>query len=272
MDIADYLTEPARHLTDEQRRWLGAASPMAETAAVCGWSLNRLLMHLAFRVEVAGRDNLPAAGPFLITPNHSSSLDPPVLAAALPNRVLRNTFWIARRGAVMRNFVTRKLGRWGHAIPFDREEDGMSALAVAATLLERGRNVVWFPEGRRSLDGRLQPFKFGVGALLDRFDVPAVPVHLEGAFEALPPAARWPRLRARIVVQFGAPLRGRQIATTAQDLERYELLADRLHDAVAATAPQADGDPPARGDAPAEDGGASTPERVRPQAETGQSR
>ncbi|MEQ8784863.1 MAG: lysophospholipid acyltransferase family protein [Pirellulaceae bacterium] len=236
MEIASFCDDPQQHLTSEQRRWLSPPSRGAEMAATCGWSLNRLLVKTAFRVKIEGLGNLPSQPPYLLTPNHSSSLDPPLLAAALPNRVLHNTYWIARRGAVMRSVVTRRLSRWGHAIPFDRRRDGMSALAAAAFLLQQGRNVVWFPEGRRTDDGSLQPFKFGVGALLDQFEIPAVPIHIRGAFDALPPGTRWPRLRAKLVIRFGEPYRAPRGDSTEEDVDRYQLLADHLREAVAALA------------------------------------
>jgi long-chain acyl-CoA synthetase len=236
MDIAEFLSDSQKHLTDEERRWMPPHSCWAETAAVLGWSLNRMLMKVGFRLDVVGIENLPAESPYLLTPNHTSSLDPPLLAAALPGKVLRNTYWIARRKSVMRNFVSRKLGRWGHVIPFDRRRDGLSALAVAAQLLQRGRNVVWFPEGRRTTDGSLQAFKFGIGALLDRFDVPAVPIHLRGAYEALPPGSRWPRLGSQLIVRFGEPFDARRMESSQQGVERYQQLADGLHDVIASMA------------------------------------
>src|SRR3546814_20634381 len=74
----------------------------------------------------------------------------------------------------------------------------LSGVAFAAAILKRGRGLIWFPEGSRSTDGRLQRFKPGIGVLLDRFRVPVVPVVIEGAHEAWPPRATLDRKSTRL--------------------------------------------------------------------------
>ena len=65
--------------------------------------------------------------------------------------------------------------------------------------------MILFPEGTRSRDGRMQPFKAGLGMLTVGTSVPVVPCHLEGAFEAFPPKSRLPR-PLRIRLRVGQPL------------------------------------------------------------------
>jgi long-chain acyl-CoA synthetase len=85
-------------------------------------------------------------------------------------------------------------------------------LAFGAAALERGKNLIWFPEGRRSHGGDLQPFKPGVGLLLEHFRVPVVPVSINGTYEAMPPGRALVRPK-KITVVFGEPL-------SVDDLER----------------------------------------------------
>lgn len=79
-----------------------------------------------------------------------------------------------------------------------------STLAYGTAFLRHRQNLVWFAEGQRSASGRLQPFKPGLGILLKYFDVPVVPVFIQGAHEAMPPECRLPHLKP-IVVVFGGP-------------------------------------------------------------------
>jgi len=58
--------------------------------------------------------------------------------------------------------------------------------------LKNGKNLVWFPEGERALEGKLLQFKPGIGMLVEKLAVPVVPVFLEGTAEALPPGRYWP--------------------------------------------------------------------------------
>ena len=60
-------------------------------------------------------------------------------------------------------------------------------------MLKRQKNLVWFPEMYRSPTGKLQPFKPGIGMLLDHFPVPVVPVFIHGTHEAMLPGKVWVR-------------------------------------------------------------------------------
>ena len=65
--------------------------------------------------------------------------------------------------------------------------------------------LILFPEGTRSRDGSLQPFKAGLGMLTAGTAVPVIPCYLDGAYQAFPPTARWPRPR-KIRLKVGHPL------------------------------------------------------------------
>ena len=139
----------------------------------------------------------------ILAANHSSSIDPPLIAAALPYEVIRHGHWAGRRGRVLANRPLRWINRLTRTLPVDRDR---SALSLGAAVLGRRRNLIWFPEGRRSDDGRLNEFKFGVGALAVFHQVPVVPIGISGAFRGFPPAARFPRIGTRITVRIGQPV------------------------------------------------------------------
>jgi long-chain acyl-CoA synthetase len=93
--------------------------------------------------------------------------------------------------------------------------------------LKRGRVLVWFPEGRRSPDGKLQSFMPGIGRLIHEPHWLVVPVHIAGTFQAWPMGRRFPRLRV-LSVHFGDPIeRNDLIACGSGDVEDARL-ADGL--------------------------------------------
>lgn len=217
--------------------WLRPRGLVLEAAARGLFVLNRWIMRGLFGVRADGLEHCPAAGPFLVAPNHTSYLDPFALAAVLPWAQLRNLYWAGWVGLLFRGPLTRLFSRALQVLPVDPERGLTSSLTLGRAVLERGQALVWFPEGQRSTEGRLLPFLPGVGLLLQRTGVPAVPVRIDGAFKAWPPGGRWPRLHP-IRLRFGAPLTFADLA--AHDgADRHRRIADRLHDEVASLAPAA---------------------------------
>jgi long-chain acyl-CoA synthetase len=167
----------------------------------------RLAMRIAFGLKVHGIEHLPPTGPIVITPNHASYLDPLALAAALPWRRLRATYWAGWVGVLYRGPLTRFLSRATQVFPVDPDRDLAGAIGTARALLQQGYSVVWFPEGRRSPTGELEPFQAGVALLLQEHEAVALPTAIRGTFAAWPKHRRWPRAR-RVEVTFGEPLAG----------------------------------------------------------------
>jgi long-chain acyl-CoA synthetase len=105
-----------------------------------------------------------------------------------------------------------------------------SSLAFGAAALATGHGLVWFPEGRRSPDGSLQPLRSGIGLLLAAHPVPVVPVWIEGTDEAMPIGQRWPR-PARVTIRFGELVDASVLATRGEG----ETAAVRITDGLART-------------------------------------
>lgn len=164
----------------------------------------RLLVRLGLRLSVEGRERLPS-GPAVFTPNHASYLDPLIVAAALPWRRLRRTYWAGWVGVMHTSPLRRWLSRATQVFPVDPDRDLATAVRTARELLEAGYSVVWFPEGRRSPTGELTPFQSGVGLLLPGRHTTAVPTAISGTFAAWPKHRGWPR-PGRVSVTFGTAL------------------------------------------------------------------
>jgi long-chain acyl-CoA synthetase len=227
------LEKPEEALSDDQKRWLEPLSPLQSALARALLGVNRALMRLLFQLRVKGIEHLPADRQFILAPNHVSYLDPFAIAATLSTRQLLQTHWAGWTGAAFRNWLFRFVSRLGQAVPIDPDRAIVSSLAFCSAVLKRGSNLVWFPEGQRSPDGKLQPFKPGIGMLVEHFDVPVVPVYIHGTHQALPVGKFLPRLR-RIVVVFGNPIEAGELKKTAKGEDARTCIANVLHERVGA--------------------------------------
>ena len=198
------LERPEEVLDEEQLRWLRPLGRIASAVAGGLFLFNRAIMRGLFRLRAEGLENLPEGGQFIVAPNHVSYLDAFVVAAALPRDVRRRTYWAGWTGAAFGNPLTRLVSRLAQVVPVDPDRAGLSSLAFGAAVLGRGRNLVWFAEGERSRTGDLQPFKPGVGMILDHHPVPVVPVFIRGTYAAMP-RGEFLRRFEKVSVTFGEP-------------------------------------------------------------------
>lgn len=128
-------------------------------------------------VSLQGAGHLPH-GPCILMSNHQSNFDILALIAAVPLRI----YWIAKKELFDIPLFGSSMRRGGY-IPLDRS-DGRKALKSmenAAAIIREGRSVVMFPEGTRSRDGQLLPFKRGGFMLAVRAGVPVIPVTINGS-------------------------------------------------------------------------------------------
>lgn len=237
-DPVEQLRDPERLLDERQKRWLEPPGPLARAVGSLLLWLDRALLQGAFRLKVEGREHLPPEGPFVLAPNHTSMLDPLALGAALDKNRLWRTYWGGWFGIMFRNPLMRAASRVARVVPIDPHHGMLANLAFGVAALQRGYNLVWFPEGERSPSGQLQPFRPGIGLLLRAQPVPVVPVWIAGTYEVLPRGARWPRLRP-ITVTFGEPVDPRDLEAQGQGEEPHTRIANGLHGRVAELAQRA---------------------------------
>ena len=166
-------------------------------------------------LTVTGRR--PQAGGCILVANHSSHADTAVLLAALPPRAkpvfaAASDYWF---DVPVRRFVMTSLAG---GLPVRRTEGGTYAALLAAVkpALAQGRTVVFYPEGTRSLDGKIGEFRSGALHLVRDCGVPVVPAALLGTREVLPKGGRYSH--SPMEVRFGEPID--PTAITAVELQR----------------------------------------------------
>jgi 1-acyl-sn-glycerol-3-phosphate acyltransferase len=167
------------------RREPGLVSTIAHAATT---RLLRAYLFLYHRWRVIGSEQLPKAAPFVVIANHGSHLDALVLAAALPWKVRPITFPVAAGDVFFTSYGRSVVSSlFLNALPLWRKKVTTHALADLRQRLAQGDcGLILFPEGARTRDGALMPFKPGLGMLVAESSVPVVPCFIAGAFEALP--------------------------------------------------------------------------------------
>ncbi len=199
------------------------------------YQVSRALLHAACRVfwryRAAGVEHIPRQGPVILAANHASFLDPLLLGV----RCRRPVHYLARADLGRVPVV----GAWmrGVGVGFvERTAPTAAALHCLLDVLRQGGVVGVFPEGTRSPDGRVWPFRRGVQLLSKKTGATIVPAGIRGSFAAFPRGRRVPRLFRRCSVVFGAPLRADEVLAEGglEELRRRvgRLCAQPLVDAI----------------------------------------
>ena len=180
------------------------------------------------RVRVEGLENIPP-GVCIFAANHISNVDPIAFVPAIPRRVS-----VLLKTELFRIPILSTAMRLAKFVPVDRadKEAAVASVNVALGVLKEGLSLAVYPEGTRSPDGRLKPFKKGTFALAIEAGVPIVPVSISGA-QHLMRKGEWTMRPGEIVVRFGAPVDASQYTME----RRMELLA-RVEELVAAGLPE----------------------------------
>jgi 1-acyl-sn-glycerol-3-phosphate acyltransferase len=144
--------------------------------------------------------------PVIFAANHSSHADTSLVLHALSDRARDRTvvaaaadYWFKR--PLLGNLVSLFL----NTFPFSRTGGAQAQLNASSRLLKSGWNLVLFPEGSRSPDGRIQEFKPGVGHLANETGTPVVPMHIRGAHQIMPRGQKLP-LPGPVRVRIGKPM------------------------------------------------------------------
>lgn len=182
---------------------------------------------IGVRVRIEGIENIPSAV-CIFAANHISTIDPLAFIPAIPRRVAillkKELFRIPFLGPAMRlaGFV---------AVDRADREAAVGSIDLAVERLKQGTSFAVYPEGTRSPDGRLRPFKKGTFLMAIQAGVPIVPVSIAGAQKIMPKGARAIN-EGDVIVRFGPPVNAAEYTVEG----RGDLLA-RVQSLVAAGLP-----------------------------------
>ena len=191
------------------------------------------------RPKILGRENLRSVdGPVIVVSNHVTYLDPAYVLAALP-RPLRRKLAVAMDGERLESmrtppretgFFRSMLNRTKYLLaislfnvfPLPLLAGFRKSFEFAGDLADRGWSVLIFPEGALTRDGKIAPFRAGIGLLATRLRLPVVPVRLDGLFELKQTGKRWAR-PGTVRISIGTPIRFSESESAEQiahELER----------------------------------------------------
>jgi long-chain acyl-CoA synthetase len=206
-----YIFKPRRFLN---RFWL-----------VMMWLL-RKLGQVLFKLKWSGVDKIPATVPFILCPNHESFLDGPLLLAVAPKRVIYNAF-ILGYSDYWKSALSRRIAEACNIVAIDPNVNLIRAMQIGAVGLRKNKVLLIFPEGTRSIDGRIAEFKKGAAILAYELGVPIVPVGIRGTFEAWPRGGRFKFHPVEYV--FGDPIDPRSFKDAA---DPYSAITEKLRNDV----------------------------------------
>lgn len=166
----------------------------------------RMAMQIYNDFEIEGADRLALDPPFIVCANHTSHIDTFVLLASFPANLVRHVHPVAAQDTFFTDRLSASLSaNVLNAIPFDRYGDFEKSLTECEQVLRKGEILIVFPEGTRSLDGKIGKFKSGAARLAVDTGSPIVPAYIKGAYNALPKGKHVPSSQ-KISVKFGTPI------------------------------------------------------------------
>ena len=213
------------------------------------WARNALFYLILYpitrilcRADVQGLENLhDVSGPVLFASNHVTRDDPALIMSVLPHHFHRRLA-IAMDGEMLEGFrhpPTNMRSFWRvwsvlkyyllpiffNVFPLPRLSGFRRSFAFASEAMDRGYNVLIFPEGELTKDGRIQRFQSGVGILADGLDCPVVPVRIDGLWDLRAAGTRYYAPPGSVAISFGEPIRFKNATPThiAETLENKVL-------------------------------------------------
>ena len=186
------------------------------------------LCRLYFGLELLGVEHIPADGPLIIAPNHQTFADPPLVTIPVRRPVYYMAWDRLFRIPAFGWFIRRL-----RAFPVDVEATDRRAMREVIRILREREAVMIFPEGERSLDGRLTAFKSGAFRLAVSLRVPVLPVTIAGAHESWPPGRALPK-PGNVTITYHAPV---VVDATIDTRVAVRHLADRVRAAIASALP-----------------------------------
>ncbi|WP_394263363.1 lysophospholipid acyltransferase family protein [Trueperella sp.] len=195
--LDDYHDESKRNTREKVRRFL-----------------TRPIMNTVLDATVVGEENVDGlTGAYIVVGNHSSHLDAPMVFSLLPNHMTERLatgaaadYWFRRPA------ISKVTSLFFNTYPIERKgksngPNAGKASGMTGRLLRDGIPILIFPEGTRSRTGEIAEFKPGAAALSQKFNVPIVPLGLDGGREAMPVGAMLPKAgQPPVTIYIGEPM------------------------------------------------------------------
>ncbi len=218
--------------------------PVTWIRLIVHYALMRPAVFLLGWPRIEGRDNLRGVrGPLLVIANHVGDVDPGFILTALPAR-FRHRLATATGGEALevlrtpspeRNIFARMYDRaqWFLGVsllnlfPLPRESGFRKSFAYAGEAVDRGYSILVFPEGKHTTDGKLNPFRSGIGLLAQNLGIPVLPMRIDGLFEYKQAGKKFAP-PGKITVKIGKPISFPLNTDPAEIASRLQKIVENL--------------------------------------------
>ncbi len=177
------------------------------------------------RFRVYGKEHLPTGGA-IIASNHASFIDPPIIGAACNEEL-----WYIARDSLFRYPMFRFMITSLNAYPVTGSNADRKTLRIIGYKLKEHKKAVIFPEGERTWDGKMLPFKTGIGMLAFRYNVPIIPTYIHGSYAVWNRTHRFPLPWGKLACVFGTPIYPKDFAEMDKK-EAQERITAQLEESV----------------------------------------
>ncbi len=227
--LSEFVQTKKKKISAELTNWKEILKEKVDLSLPKTWfttnlfkNFSRAFFSVYFKFKGYGQENLPDT-PCIIAPNHQSYYDGLFVASLLKNNFSKNTYFYAKQKHVS-NRIVRFLADRNNVIVVDINSGLKESIQKLAEVLKKGKNIMIFPEGTRTVDGTIGDFKKLFAILSKELNVPVVPVTINGAFQALPSGHIFPIPFRSISVTFQPPV--------FPEGHTYESLTQLVHQGV----------------------------------------
>ena len=176
-----------------------------------------------FRYKAIDARHIPKKGGAILASNHASYVDPFFVGLG----VVRRINYLAKKELFSNRVTSYFLKNLFRVIPIDREQMDRTTLKTIYRHLRTNEILLIFPEGTRSLDGKLQEAKMGIGMIAYNTQVPIIPVYISGSHEILPRDAKRIHLK-QCSVYFGPPVDLDEYYNKQKSKELYKTISENI--------------------------------------------
>lgn len=186
----------------------------------------KIILKIYNRASSKWHEKITSGEKFIVACNHASNMDPVIVGCFFPRRLR----YFAKE-ELFTNWLFGGCIRALGAVPVSRENNASAAGALRGfmKLYQDGNDVLIFPEGGRTLDGKLQPLEAGVAVIASHTKAPILPVFIHGSFKAMPPGSAFIK-PTKIRITFGKPLRFSDEVYRSKDGRK--IIMDSLTEAI----------------------------------------
>jgi long-chain acyl-CoA synthetase len=233
--LAEYLHLKKTRLNFDGISWSQILKEKVHFNLPSSWFTHNLIKNmfqvgfgLFMRIKARGLENLPEQA-CIIAPNHQSVLDGFLVASLFKRHFIKKTFVYAKEKHFRGPFL-RFLANRNNIILVDVNKDLKLSIQKLAEVLKKGKNLMIFPEGTRTLNGKLGDFKQTFAILSQELKVPVIPVAIKGSYDILPAGSKFPRLFRKVSVKFLQPIYPENHTYESLKNLVYQRLANELND------------------------------------------